>query len=415
MNVRSIALCLGAVIALTAARPVAPEDLYKIAMVSNPQISPDGKRVAFVVTRANGPKDSYDTDIYLVSTAGGPAIRIAKTGRDSQPAWSPDSRTLAFVRAPEKHGAHAQIFSYTLSSGAVRQLSHVPAGAGGPVYSHGGTRIAFTSTTVDPPAAARIDFAAAGFKPKAAQKKSDVRIIHDLSFEGNGAGYTYDRHDHLWVMNADGSHAHALTRGHWSEDGPAWSPDDKTIAFNSLRYDTVYGGPNDIYTIPAAGGAMHKIASAAISNGLLGYDRSGRLWTLRSGVKDPAAFPALVVSGANGANARTVIAPKTVDLGDTVLADMGEPGGLCGPWFAPGDRFAIADENLPGFSAIVKVDPSTGALTQLTQNGEAAECTMNSSGTLVAYTRTDFTHPREVYVLDLASGKSTRLTHFNDA
>jgi dipeptidyl aminopeptidase/acylaminoacyl peptidase len=424
MKARIVRFCAAAILAVSALaqptvaapRPVAAEDLYKLIFVSNPQISPDGSRVVFVASRMNGPKDTYETDLYLVNVAGGAVRRLTNTHSDSNPVWSPDSRKIAFVRAPSKKGERPQIYSYEVSTGRVKQLTYVKSGAGSPVYSHDGKHIAFSSVTLDAPHAAYVDFKAAGFTPKTNQKKTDVRIIRTLSFEANGAGYTYDRHRHIWVMNADGSGAHALTRGtRWSEGNPQWSPDDKTIAFDSLRYESVAGGPNDIYTIPARGGAMHKLPSTERANYLAGFDRSGSLWSLRGNVLDPAAMPALVRSASSGANARTIVAKNTFDYGDTVLADMGEPGGLCGPFFAPRDAFALMNENEPGQSVLVKLDPQTGAVTKLTSGGESAECTMDDRGRYVAYTRSDFTHPRDVYVLDLQTGKSRRITAMNDA
>ena len=424
MNARILASCAALVLALSVflpaqsagARPVAAEDLYKIAFVSGPQISPDGSRIVFAVSRANGPKNRYDTNLYIVNTAGGGLRAIANTGRDSNPSWSPDSGTIAFVRGPGKKGEHAQIFAYSVGTARVRQLTHLKNGAFGPVYSHDGKRIAFGSTTTDVPHDAYIDFKTAGFKPGKDQRKTDVRIVREMHFEANGEGYTYDRRAHIWVMNADGSGTHALTGGaQWSEGNPQWSPDDATIAFDSLRYDSPSGGPNNVYTIPARGGAMHKLASTQPANYLAGFDRAGHIWYVSGDVADPAEFPAWIRASADGSNPRVVVPKNTVQFGDTVLADMGEPGGVCGPNFAPADRFAISNSDEPGYSALLKLDPQTGAVTKLTSGGEAAECTMDRAGRAVAYTFSDFTHPREVYVLDLATGKSTRVTAFNDA
>jgi len=420
MNDRVMRLLLAAALAAlpltaqAAQRPVAAEDLYKLVFVGNPQISPDGTRVVFEARRMNGPKDRYDTDLYLVRTNGGGLQRIAHTGHDSSPAWSPDSRTIAFVRGPQKKGEHPQIYTYGVSSGAVKQLTHLKAGASSPVFSHDGKRVAFTVMTVVPPHDAYANFKAAGFKPAKDQKKSDIRIIHNLFFETNGEGYTYSDFAHIWVMNADGSGARALTSGtRWSEGDPQWSPDDKTIAFDSLRYDATTAGNNDVYTIPSTGGAMHEIASSNPANYLLGYDRAGNIWYFSGGVKDPAEFSALMRT--NGTASHEVVAKNTIQFGDSVLADMGEPGGLCGPHFAPGDTFALANIEQPGYSALVKLDPKSGTVAKLTAKGEAAECTMDAHGRYAAYTLSDFTHPREVYLLDIATGKSKRLTGMNDA
>jgi dipeptidyl aminopeptidase/acylaminoacyl peptidase len=148
---------------------------------------------------------------------------------------------------------------------------------------------------------------------------------------------------------------------------------------------------------------------------LLGYDHAGHLWYSSAGVADPAQFPAIVRADANGANARTIVQKNAVQFGDTVLADMGEPGGVCGPEFAPGDRYAVSDVDEPGYSALVRLDPASGAVTRLTSGGEDAECSMDRAGKTIAYTHSDFTHPREVYVLDVATGKSRRLSGLNDA
>ncbi|MGZ3517955.1 MAG: prolyl oligopeptidase family serine peptidase [Vulcanimicrobiaceae bacterium] len=414
----AMVLALSSIAPLTSAaatpRAVSAEDLFKLTFVSNPQISPDGSRVVFVASRMNGPNNTYYTNLELVDAAGGAVKQITSGNHDSSPAWSPDSRTIVFVRS--KKGAKPQIFTYRIADGRVVQLSHVKSGASGPLYSHDGKHIAFSSTTVDDPHPSYVDFAAAGFSPKKKQRRSDIRIIDTMHYEANGAGLVYDKHQHIWIMNVDGTGARALTSGHrWSENSYVWSPDDRTIAFNSLRRDPPSLGPSDIYTIPASGGAMRKLSSNEQANAVLDFDRSGNLWYFSGGVADPAEYPMLVTSAANGSGRRVVVARNTVAFGDIVLADMGEPGGMCGPFFAPNDAFAVTNVSAPGYSKLVKLDLRTGSATDVTgRSGEAAECTMDRGARYVAYTFSDFTHPREVYLLDLASGKTRRLTGLND-
>jgi dipeptidyl aminopeptidase/acylaminoacyl peptidase len=420
MIARAGALSLALVISLSGAapaaqRPVQPEDLFKFTFITGPQISPDGTRVVFTATRLNGPKETYDTNLYVVPVAGGQPKRLANTGRDGGPVWSPDSRTIVFTRGPAKKGERAQLFAYDVASGRVRQLTHFKQGAGGAVFSHDGKHIAFRVVSIDAAPAAHINFAAAGFKPKKDQTKSDVRMIDQMHFDANGAGFVYDRHAHIWVMNADGTGARALTGGKWSEGNPRWSPDDKTIAFDSLRYNSPSLGPNDIYTIPAAGGAMRKLASNQPSNTLLDFDPGHELWYFSGGVADPAEFPALVKSRPDGSRRKTVVPGNAIDFGDAVLADMGEPGGLCGPFFAPHESFVLTNIEAPGYSALVKLDPETGVVKKLTSAGEAADCSMDAAGRYAAYTLSDFTHPREVSIMDLSTGESRRITSMNDA
>lgn len=394
--------------------PVLPEDLYKFAFVASPAISPDGSKIAFVVQTVNGPNDRYDTRIEVADVASGALRAIPGAGRDGEPAWSPDGTRLAFTRGTK--GKPPQVYLYRAASGTVSKLTSIKDGASGAVWSNDGKHIALRVVAKDKAHDTYVDFKAAGFIPKKSQRTSDVRIVKEMHFQANGAGYVYDRHPHIWIANADGSNAHALTSGEWAEGAVHWTPDDRTIVFETLRRNAPSLGPNDIYTIPASGGTMRRVPSNEVSNSIFNVDRSGRLWSTRGGVADPAEFPALVVSNLDGSNARTVWEKNKVSLGDIVLADMGEPGGLCGPFFSNDNRFAVFNVSAPGYTKLVKMDTATGALTDLTRaNGTVSECSMDRAGKHVAYTFGDFTHLRELYVLDLATGRSTKLTSFNDA
>src|SRR5919198_1792170 len=79
-------------------RAMTPQDITRIRFVSDPQLSPDGRRVAFVVTRLSEDQDEYLSNIWVVDTTGGEPRRFT-TGqrRDTAPRWSPDGTRLAFV------------------------------------------------------------------------------------------------------------------------------------------------------------------------------------------------------------------------------------------------------------------------------------------------------------------------------
>ncbi len=407
------AAALAFVPGVAVARPVAAEDLYKLTFLEQAQISPDGRHVIVVSKHIDGPKNTYETTVLLVDVASGAVVDATKGRHDGDTAWSPDSTSFYFVRAVKKV---PQILRYAVATGKIVQISHSKDGVSGPTPSYDGKLIAFTVTTTDPAPATRVDFAKAGFKPTKDEQKSDIRTIDNLFFEGNGQGYTYDSHQHIGVMGADGSNARMLTSGRFSEGGESWSGDDKTLIFNSLRYDPVDSGPNDIYTISVAGGAMHKMASDKPANNLAFVSRkSNRLIYLAGGVEDPAEYPAVRWADFDGSNVREFVPGNSFSFGDAVLGDMKEGGGACGG-LLPDDKTAIINADGPGYSNLRKFDLTTGALSDLTPpNGEAFSCSVSDDGKRAAYLYTDALHPADLMVVDVAGGSPRQLTHVNAA
>lgn len=395
------------------AAPVAPEDLFKLTYLSSATLSPDGADVLVVASRMNGPKDTYDRTIELVDVSSGRLIHnVTKHAGDGDYAWLPDGRSFVFVRPVPKQ--KPQLFRYTLATGTIVQLTHLKQGVSNPVPSHAGDRIALTVTDTDPPADAQIDFSRAGFMPKGSQKKSDIRIIRRLFFQENGAGYSYQDHQHIWTVAADGSHPKQLTSGEYSEGFDAWSPDDRTIMFDSLRYESVDNGPNDVYTMPSTGGAFAKVASPLPANYGFSFSNDGRgVYFLSGDVKDAAERPAMVSTNLDGSDRRTVIARNAVGWGDTLLADMKEGGGLCG-WMLPGHDRMLLNLDGPGYANLRTIDLSSGAIADVTPpRGEAWSCTVSRDGSRVAYLYSDFMHPADVYVAQLGGGAPHRLTDVN--
>ncbi|MDI3338932.1 MAG: hypothetical protein QJR03_00195 [Sphaerobacter sp.] len=149
-------------------RPIRADDLFRIAMVSDPQVSPDGRQVAFVITRMDREANCYRSGIWTVPVAGGqPRPLTAGTARDSTPRWSPDGRWIAFLST--RDGDTPQLWCIPADGGEARQLTRLPEGVEQPVWSPRGDALAFVSKVRVGPA-----------------PQSDVRVIRTIRYRFDG-------------------------------------------------------------------------------------------------------------------------------------------------------------------------------------------------------------------------------------
>ncbi len=410
----TLCLCLGEPVLAVASptvRPVSAEDLFRLSLISDSQISPDGKRVAFVVARFDGPHDRYARNIWFAPADGGPPAPFTSDDVSTGARWSPDGRTLAMLRTVN---GVSQIALVDVATRATRFVTSLPAGATTPVWSHDGKHVAFVGITRDERPPARIDFTAAGFTPAASQRASDVRTIGVERYESNGVGYTYDTHHHVWIMDASGAHVRALSEAAGrDDDGIAWSFDDAHIAYSSSVAQTPKAFASDLFTVDPVGGAPRRVASPNEANVSATFLHDGRLLSFAKNVEDSASYPSLVSSDPDGRERTTIVPADRTLFGDWLLADLKMPGATCGPLVMPGDASLITNASGPGTTRLVRVALATGATTPLTPPGEASDCTASADGTRVAYVFADFTHPAEVHLLDTASGRDRSLTSLN--
>ncbi|HOT02503.1 MAG TPA: S9 family peptidase, partial [Acidobacteriota bacterium] len=146
---RMAAISLLAVISLTVVTaqvsktPFTIADLYRIQSVADPQISPDGRRIAFTVTTSDLVKGTTNADIHVVNLDGTGLRRLTASDKsDSTPRWSPDGKTLLFVST---RSDGAQLWLLPADGGEPRQLTRFSTGAADPVWTPDGQSVIFTS------------------------------------------------------------------------------------------------------------------------------------------------------------------------------------------------------------------------------------------------------------------------------
>src|SRR5262245_55744333 len=143
-----IFLALGIGTALAEKRPITEKDLWDFVWIGDPQVSPNGSRVAFVRVTVNEKKEGYNTSIWSVSVAGGETPRqLTKGNHDTTPRWSPDGKFLLFLRSTEKDGKPEppQLALLPMAGGDSFVFTDLPRGAGNPVWAPDGKNVAFTS------------------------------------------------------------------------------------------------------------------------------------------------------------------------------------------------------------------------------------------------------------------------------
>ncbi|HUG53403.1 MAG TPA: S9 family peptidase [Vicinamibacteria bacterium] len=422
-------LALAPAAAANAKRPIAETDLFRFTWVADPQVSPDGRRVAFVRVTVDAKKEGYLSAIWIVDADGGQAPRAFTSGRqDLAPRWSPDGRRLAFTRAVEKEGKAqpAQLYLLTLDGGEARPLTDLPKGVGSPAWSPDGRAIAFTST-----ANAR-DLARAGRREEeeADERESDVRVITRAVYRFNGRGFLDPtRPAHIWTVavgeGVDRPAPVQVTSGEFEESAPAFSPDGRSIYFISTRVkEPYYSMPDsDVFSVATGGGEPSLVASIDGTIGAFAISGDGRRIAFQGAPRvepvrsydQPELFVADVGSGAPP---RLLTGAYDAAVGGGLTGDQRAPRGSlpAGPVWTGDGRSVIVRTAERGRANLHRVDAVTGRLEALTTGDQevVAFAATPDAGRLALVV----SNPLEigdVFLLEPGRGGPRRLTHVNEA
>ncbi len=431
-------------------RRITEKDLFNFVWIADPQVAPDGSRIAFVRVTVNTRKDGYDTSIWTVVTASGESRQMTAGPRDSQPRWSPDGKYLCFVRAPENNGRvdPPQLFMLSMEGGEAFQFTSLPRGAGGPQWSPDGKMISFgngatpeelarqqrETLPVPPPPPAGQPLASA--TPTATpsprpspEHESDVRVITRAVYRSNDSGYLDFKHPgHIWVVAAPHTGDEKvtpkqLTSGRYSEGNVTWAKDNSRIYFTSDHRDEPYYelGQTDIYWIPVTGGQPTKLTSIDMGTGAFTVSPDGKRIAFYAATNKPVRSytePDLwVMNLAPDEQPRNLTATFDFDLGGGVGGDNTAPrggGGFPPVWSADG-KSIVALVGKEGKAMLASFDVASGKETNLTSGNEAiVSFRATPSASKFALLISTPTKIGDLYWFDRSSGKRTQLTHIND-
>jgi dipeptidyl aminopeptidase/acylaminoacyl peptidase len=375
-------------------------DFAKIVAVSDPQISPSGKSIVFVVSRANMEEDRFDRDVVLVDIASGVQHVLTHGRKDAgSPRWSPSGDRIAFLAAvgPAKE-EKGQIFILPMTGGDAAKITDAPNGVEQFAWRPDGKDIAYVTA----------DEAA---NKKDIEKHLDAFEVGDNGFLETKAAAP----SHIWLVAAEGGKPRRLTSGSWSlpkvlpPSSPSsplsWSPDGKLISFT--RQEDPHSGDADLRTVQILNvdsGEIRKLTNHEKFEGFGSFSPDGSqlsYWYPRDG--DRASENEIFTTSASGGEGqdatrsidRNILRAIWMPDGKSLLVG-GHDGTQVGLWLqplgGPAKKLPLGDVS-PSWS--FWVDVAVG------RNGE------------IAFSGRTPNQPAELYFMASPSQAPKRLTNFN--
>jgi len=360
---------LGAAATLAAQTAPTVDQILSLKRAGSPEISPDGRWVAYTVRDTNWDENAYETEIWLAdTTAANPATRqLTNAKKSSQsPAWAPDGARLAFI---SDRTDKRQIYLINPLAGEAEALTSVEDGITSFAWAPDGRSIAYTATEPKPGAI------------KDREKKYGEFEVVDQEY----------RMTHLFVIDVATRATRTLTSGAFTVGSFQWSPDGTRIAFDHrLNGSPASGGSADISIVTVADASVRKLVTQDGPDSQPVWSPDGARIAFETAMANPSFYYT------NGLIATVPAAGGT----PTVLTSSFDENPSIVAW-KPGGLFFSASQRT--FSYLFRLDPESKAITRLS----AVDAWVGSSfsfsrdGSRIAFLGADARSLPEVFVAPL--------------
>ena len=406
--------CLVSPLALGAGRAMTVDDLLAVKSVGDPQVSPDGKHVVYVLSELDRATNKSNSDLYLIALIGGEPKRLTTApGADNHPRWSPDGKSIAFNSS---RSGSMQIWILPIDGGEARQVTKLPIEANGPVWSPTGDRIAFAAEVYP----GKTPEETAATEEAKTKEKANVRIFDDLMIRH------WDRWDdgkrsHIFTVEVDTGKAIDLSPSLARNSPPApfggssdytFTPDGKFVVITAEpSKDLAWSTNTDLHMVPATGGDLVNLTAANP-----GADAQPAF--------SPTGTLAYLSQARAGFEADQWVL-KTLDLKSKTTTDLSSKFDRpiqSFSWVDARRLVAVLDDG--GTEPILFI-PADGSTNKAGKQPFAVAGGVNTSPSAVAgstaprpglvYLHGSTVRPAEVHYLPAGSDQAQVLTHHNDA
>jgi dipeptidyl aminopeptidase/acylaminoacyl peptidase len=384
------------------------DDLIKMHRIAEPQVSPDGKWVAYTVSTPDMDANRGASNIWLVATSGGGEIQLTQSGHDSSPVWSPDGKTLAFLSS---RSGDSQVYLLSMEGGEAHALTKISTGADLVKWSPDGKTIAFTSSVY--PDCKDDD---CNSKRDAEKEKSKVKahVAEHLLYR-HWTHWNDGKRSHLFVVSADGSAApRDLTFGANYDvppderSGPGdidFSPDGKEICFTAVTDKMEAISTNgDLFIVPVAGGEPRRITTQPGFDGNPVYSPDGK----------SIAYHAQLVAEYEADRWRVMLYDRQTEKNEN-LSEGFDSSAEELAWSADSKTIYFTAENetqKPIYVMAARAGAEPKKIVADTYNGAIS---FSHDGKTLVFARTSLKMPAEVFASASDGSNARQLTHQNDA
>ena len=232
--------------AQTVKRPFKPSDFLHIPTLDDPQLSPDGKWIAYSLSEVDSAKDKRVSHLWMQSYDGKQSIELTQgTDPASTPKWTPDGKYLSYLSEKDSKTG-GQVWLMDRRGGEGKKLTDIKGELEDYVWSPDSKKLALIIK--DPVN-----------KGKPQPKTPPPIKVDRYHFKQDIEGYLQNLHAHLYVYDVDTKKLDTLTKGNMDDESPVWSPDGKTIAYVSNHTNDPDKNENtDIFTVEAKSGGEIK-------------------------------------------------------------------------------------------------------------------------------------------------------------